>query len=303
MLNGKYKTEENGVGKRLDAFLLELCPTSTRSFVREAIQGGRVTLNGRIAPKGVKLRLGDEVIVRELLEQCDNHVVADSDVVPEIVYDSDGIIGVNKPAGISVQPLSPLERGTLMNGMVALYPELASVGDEPLIAGALHRIDGGTSGLVLVARNQELFTAMRRLFSERRVEKRYLALVEGQVKKGGRVSCCLSHDPSLSYCRMVDSRTVVNPRDSLLAETYYTPMRTVGRNTLLEVTIRTGITHQIRAQLAIAGYPIVGDSLYGAKEAKGVGFCLHSYSAAFTHPFSGDKITIVTPLPHFASEP
>ncbi len=293
MISGEYRVEEWEAGMRLDAFLLERCPSSTRAFVRVAIQSGNVSVCGRKAIKGAKLRTGDEISVCDLLEKSDNKVRPDASVIPDIVYEDEYLIGVNKPAGISVQPLSPTETGTLMNGLVAKYPFLADVGDEPLIAGAVHRIDGGTSGLVIVAKDQATFDAMRKIFSERKVEKHYRALVEGRVTKQGRVSCFLCHDPHLSYCKMIDSKTCKEARESLLAETYYSPIHGSGRNTLLDVSIRTGITHQIRAQLAIAGYPIVGDTLYGAKPQNNrEGFCLHSYSATFIHPATKEHITI-----------
>ena len=292
---------EEEEGKRLDAFLVDRFPSSTRAFCREAIASGQVVVRGARAIKGRKMRAGEEVVVHELREAADNRVMADPSVRPSIVYDDGVLIGADKPAGIPVQPLSCTEKGTLMNGLVAYAPELAAVGDDPLMAGALHRIDTGTSGLVLATRSQELFAAMRDLFAARKVEKTYLALVQGHVAVGGTVSCDLVHDPDFPICRMVDASAVPGAVRPMHAETAYRPLRLIGSGTLLEVTIRTGVTHQIRAQLAMAGLPIVGDALYGEGSREGSKrHCLHALAVSFVHPLTGKPLRISTPLPSWA---
>ena len=134
--------------------------TSSRAFCREAVLAGRVSVNGKpCRNKGYKLRAGDTVSVEGLLEAGDNRVQPDESIVPDLLFQDESLLAVNKPAGIPVQPLSCSERGTLMNGLVARFPELAAIGgDEPLMAGALHRIDIWTSGLVLAARTQAAST-------------------------------------------------------------------------------------------------------------------------------------------------
>lgn len=288
-------------GTRLDAFILSCFPGSTRALVRDAISGHYVRLRGRSASKGEKVRSGDVVAVDELLEAADVRVAPDASILPRIVYDDGILLAADKPAGMPVQPLSPRERGTLMNGLVAIYPGLAEVGDEPLIAGAVHRIDAGTSGLVVVARSGVVFDAMRQLFARHEVEKTYLAMVEGRVTRPGRVSCDLLHDPTLPFCKMIRAGEGAAGK-GMHAETAFAPLHTAGANTLLEVRIATGVTHQIRSQLAMAGHPIVGDVLYGARALKGAEgtFRLHSLSAAFVHPTTGERIRIETSLPSWA---
>jgi 23S rRNA pseudouridine1911/1915/1917 synthase len=179
---------------------------------------------------------------------------------------------------MSVQPLTRKETGTLMNGVVARWPECIGVGDSPLMAGALHRIDSGTSGLVLVARNAMAFENLRSQFSVQTVKKTYLALVEGAVAFGGTLENDLVHMPGLGYCRMVDlmkGRLSESERRALASKalhavTSYTPLGMTREGneerTLLEVTIYTGVTHQIRAQLSSRRAPIVGDKKYGSKD-------------------------------------
>ena len=294
-------------GVRLDAALLVQFPTSTRAFCREACEDGAVKVNGRVANKGLKLRGGDTVEVAALAEVSDNRVAPDKSVRPRCIFEDDAILAFDKPAGLPVQPLSRKETGTLMNGVVARWPAVAEVGDQPLMAGAVHRIDAGTSGLVLVARTGAAWEKMRAQFADRKVEKTYLALVEGAVAAGGTLVNHLVHDPYLPYCKMVDvSRARFAPRmEPMEAVTRFVPVAQTRcgneSRTILEVTIFTGVTHQIRAQLAMAGMHVVNDRLYGAFAVEGqIGHCLHSLSAKFAHPVSGDPVEIRTDYPEWA---
>lgn len=299
-------------GVRLDAALLNAFPSSTRAFVREAIQSGDVLVDGRLAPKGIKLRGGEAISVKALAEAADNVVQPNPEIKPRLVFEDDAILAFDKPANMPVQPLSRSELSTLMNGVVARYPECQPLGDAPLMAGALHRIDAGTSGLVLVARTPESFENLRAQFSEQTVEKTYLALVEGNVTTGGTLECDMAHDPTLPFCRMIDAdrnRLTNAQRENLRrlhAVTRFKPIaHTTAENeerTLLEITIFTGVTHQIRAQLAFAGMHIVNDRLYGAFAVEDMtGHCLHALAAKFLHPATGEETTIKTSLPDWAN--
>lgn len=300
--------QEGGV--RLDAALLRVIPSTTRAFVKEAIAAGNVLVNGRPAAKGLKLRGGETVVVKELLEAADNLVAPVAGPVA-CVFEDDAVLAFDKPAGMPVQPLSCRETGTLMNAVVHRHPECRTLGDQPLMAGALHRIDADTSGLVLVARTATAFENLRAQFAAQTVKKTYLALVEGAVAVGGTLENDLVHDPTLPFCRMIDVRhnrltsSLVARLKPLHAVTQFKPIAhtTVEseERTLLEVTIYTGVTHQIRAQLALAGYHIVNDRLYGAFAVENqTGHCLHALAAAFAHPVSGDPVEIRTPWPKWA---
>ena len=300
--------QEGGV--RLDAALLHVIPSTTRAFVKEAITAGNVLVNGRPAAKGLKLRGGETVVVKELLEAADNLVAPVAGPIA-CVFEDDAVLAFDKPAGMPVQPLSCRETGTLMNAVVHRHPECRTLGDQPLMAGALHRIDADTSGLVLVARTATAFENLRAQFAAQTVKKTYLALVEGAVAVGGTLENDLGHDPTLPFCRMIDVRhnrltsSLVARLKPLHAVTQFKPIaHTTVENeerTLLEVTIYTGVTHQIRAQLALAGYHIVNDRLYGAFAVENqTGHCLHALAAAFAHPVSGDPVEIRTPWPKWA---
>ena len=307
--NRKITVNESGV--RLDAVLFEVCPSSSKALVRRAIEQGDILVNSRRSSKGMKLRGGETVEIVRLLEQSDNLVKPVPGVSLKCVFEDGELLAFDKVAGMPVQPLDCEETGTLMNAVVAAYPECRSVGDSPLMAGALHRIDADTSGLVLVARNDAAFGNVRRQFAEHSVKKTYLALVEGAVAAGGTLENDLVHDPTLPFCRMIDSRHNRLTRAQceglrpMHAVTQFAPIgHTMQENeerTLLEVTIYTGVTHQIRAQLALAGMHIVNDRLYGAFAVENQnGHCLHSLSASLRHPASGIETEIRTGYPDWA---
>ena len=294
----------------MDAAILHAFPSSTRAFVKEAISAGNVLVGDRRAPKGLKLRGGETIVIRELLEAADN-LVAPAAGPLRVAFEDAALLAFDKPAGMPVQPLTCRETGTLMNAVVARYPECRALGDSPLMAGALHRIDADTSGLVIVARTAAAFDALRAQFSAQTVKKTYLALVEGAVAVGGTLENDLVHDPTLPFCRMIDAhhnrltKSQVSCLKSLPAVTQFKPIaHTVVENeerTLLEVTIYTGVTHQIRAQLALAGMHIVNDRLYGAFAVENQrGHCLHALAASFAHPVSGDPVEIRTAYPEWA---
>ena len=317
MIENEAFTAQGG-GVRLDAALLHAFPTSTRAFVREAIAHGDVTVDGRRAAKGQKLRGGESVCVKTLLEAADNLVLPSGDCPPAL-FEDDALLAFDKPAGMPVQPLTCRETGTLMNAVAtrhpecrALGPDLTRLGESPLMAGALHRIDADTSGLVLVARTAEAFKALRAQFAAQTVRKTYLALVEGAVAVGGTLENDLAHDPTLPFCRMIDAQhnrltcAQCARLKPLRAVTQFKPLAQTSveneERTLLEVTITTGVTHQIRAQLAFAGMHVVNDRLYGAFAVEGqAGHCLHALAAAFAHPVSGAPVEIRTPLPSWAN--
>lgn len=305
----QIKVNESGV--RLDAVLFKACPSSSKALIRRAIEHGDILVNSRRTSKGTRLRGGETVEILRLLEQADNLVKPLPGAPLKCVFEDADLIAFDKTAGMPVQPLDCEETGTLMNAVAAAYPECRTVGDSPLMAGALHRIDADTSGLVLVARNEAAFENMRRQFSEHSVKKTYLALVEGAVATGGTLENELVHDPTLPFCRMIDfkrnrlTRAQCEGLRPMHAVTRFTPIgRTMQENeerTLLEVTIYTGVTHQIRAQLALAGMHIVNDRLYGAFAVENqTGHCLHSLSASFRHPTFCTETEIRTNYPDWA---
>lgn len=287
-------------GQRLDRIVLAAAPTATRSGVVRAFAEGAVTLDGSPAAKGTRARSGQTLCVASLLERHDE-CARPVEGPLRVVFEDSALLAFDKPGGQDCHPLGPGETDTLVNAMLARYPETAGIGGDPMTPALLHRLDAGTSGLVLAARTPAAFDAVRAQFAARQVAKTYWALVEGRVTAPGGVAGHLAHTPGdRGRMRVVTPLSVPKGERALRAETYFRPLRAFARQTLLEVSIRTGVTHQIRCQLASVGHPVAGDRLYGAEQPfpwEGRFHFLHSLAAVLTHPATGQPLELRAPLP------
>lgn len=302
MLSFSFTCTQNDVG-RLDKVVLSRAPGSTRALVNDAFARGAVRTGTRVLKKSDKVYAGLEVSVDGLAEAADRAVAPEPDAALDVVYSDASFVAVDKPAGMACHPIAPGEKGTLVAALLARYPECGSVGPDPLMCGLLHRIDGGTSGLLLAARTNDAYDAIRAQFTEHAAVKTYLALVEGRVNEAGGVSGHLAHASSFrGRMRCVSGAALPGGEKPMFAETFYKPLEFRDGATLLEVTIKTGVTHQIRCQLASIGHPIAGDELYGSKLASPAtgGHALHSYSVTFAHPATGKTVTIKGRRPNWA---
>ncbi len=289
------------VGQRLDAFLVRRVPTTSRALVIRAIESARVRVNERPGKKGQKLAAGDRVAVEELMEAADWRAAPNASIAIPVLHAEEHFLVIEKPPGLPVHPLDPAEVHTVVSGLLAAYPELAAVGPDPLFPAVVHRLDADTSGLMLVARDSETYEAFRRQFKQKEVSKRYIALVCGKVEGPARLEHQLVHAFDGPH-RMVVIENPVRARDRkpMRAVTEYGVRQPFARHTLLDVTIYTGVTHQVRCQLAAAGHPIAGDRLYGSPEAD-AGYAgrlfLHAAELSFLHPVAGDTCTFRSELP------
>jgi 23S rRNA pseudouridine1911/1915/1917 synthase len=214
---------------------------------------------------------------------------------------------IEKPAKIAVHPLSPTETDTLANVLVAKRPELVGIGKNPLEPGIVHRLDNGTSGLLLIAKSDHCFEKLLLLFRRHQLSKEYLALVEGKVAKSGEISSLLTHHPTEKERMMIAPKTKkIHPQHkkfnkSWPATTLFQPILHLDQHTLLRVRIPTGVTHQIRLHLSHLGHPVVGDTLYGKKSsmmpANSSRHFLHAYRLQFTHPITHQPIDCISTLP------
>lgn len=294
----ELRAEAEEVGLRLDAWLAGRFPELPRAAVRRLLEAGDVTSAGRPCAKGDRVRAEAPYL---LAREPRVETVAPNAALPlEVVAADDALLALRKPAGMDCQPNAPEEKDTLANALLARFPEVVGVGDGPLTCGILHRIDRDTSGLVLAARTQAVYAALRAQFSAHTVAKRYMALVAGTVRTPGRLEHLLAHNPRCPG-RMVDASVWRDAKRPMRAVTAYKPLRTLrlcGRPcTLLDVDIRTGVTHQIRAQLSFAGMPIVGDRRYGGFLPEGFPrHFLHACAATLCHPLTGQTLTFEAPL-------
>jgi 23S rRNA pseudouridine1911/1915/1917 synthase len=277
---------------RLDALVHAALPGWSLRLVRRLIAEGEVRLNGRPAPKGTRLTAGDRVTLPEL----PRGISPEPELALRTVYADHAVVVVEKPGGMPGHALDPRERGTAAAFLLASYPELADVGD-PLAPGLVHRLDTGTSGLLVAARSVEAHARLRAALRARTVEKRYLAVVVGDASAlaAQRLAAPLAHDPH-DRRRMV---AATPGRRAWPAETSIHLVGATAERSLVAATIRTGVTHQVRVHLALAGHPVLGDPLYGGPDA-GLApnrHALHACRITFPHPDGGHTLNVTSALP------
>ncbi|MCX8071345.1 MAG: RluA family pseudouridine synthase [Candidatus Binatia bacterium] len=277
-------------GMRLDAFVRNMVPALSRRAVQEAIDEGRVFVNGRRASKGTRLQPGAMVtIVAELVRELEPN----SELPVTVVHEDDHLVAVNKPAGLPSHALRPFERNTVANFLLAHYPEMRALSRAGLEAGLVHRLDTDTSGVLLAARTPEAHRHLREQFAAREVRKEYLALVSGTISEPGAIRSPLENDPS-----QVGKMRLARSGSGRAAETHYRPLECYSGHTLLRVDIYSGLRHQIRAHLAAIGHPIVGDALYGGDPSLGLKRqFLHATRISFRHPVTVQLFAVEAPVP------
>ena len=286
-----------GSGERLDRHLLNAYPWLDRATVETLLAAGQIRLDGRPAKKGARLSAGDVLDCRDVPEPADLRLRPNPDLPLPIAYEDDHVLALDKPAGMPTHPLRFAETDTLANALVARFPALAEIGDDRLFPALLHRLDTQTSGLVLAAKTAAAYAHLRAQFRRFTVQKHYLALVHGVVGAPGRLAAPLTHQ-TRSPCKMAVARNPdqVPPRDLFAAETSWIPLETGAEFSLLDVTIYTGVTHQIRCHLAAAGHPIAGDALYGSPLAAPRHW-LHAARLICTHPATGKSLDVACRRP------
>lgn len=281
--------------ERLDRFLVRMGWVPSRRLARELIDSGRVSVNGRRLRKGETVGPNDNVEISGIIPP--RAIIPNPELKIEVLFEDASVLVVNKPGLIPCHPLRGDERETLMNAIVAAYPETARAGDKPLEGGLIHRLDNGTSGALVIARNHPAFVALRTAIRSDRVMRRYLALAAGRLAGSTEIAKPIAHHPR-NPRRMI----VVEPGSSVPARpaaTLIEPVERLRDFTLLAVTPHTGRRHQIRVHLASAGMPLAGDALYGGPplaELPPGRFWLHLSAIDFDSP-AGGRVEVNAPLP------
>jgi 23S rRNA pseudouridine1911/1915/1917 synthase len=280
--------------ERLDHYLVRLGWARSRRDAREMLAGGRVRVNGRVLRKGEAVNPGDDVV----LDEGPAHAALepDPDVKLEILFRDAALLVIDKPAPMPCHPLRSGERGTVMNGVVAAFPETAAAGDSAREGGLVHRLDNGTSGALIVARHAGAFVFLRQAIRGGRIVRRYQALVAGEIKQKVEIRDPLAHDPRNERRMVIASPTAPGSRR---AYTEIEPIERIGSFTLVWAQPQTGMRHQIRVHLASLGNPIAGDSLYGGPALAPLAlgrFWLHLAEIELRSPASG-PLRVRSPLP------
>ena len=276
-------------GDRLDSFLAGSSPRLTRSQLRRLIDSGSILLNGRPVKPSQRVQRGDRVSVSIPPPRA-------LDLVPqamplEVVHQDQDLVVINKPPGLPVHPGPGHPDHTLVNGLLALCPDIQSIGDA-LRPGIVHRLDKDTSGLIVVAKNHQVHRSLSAQLKERSVVKGYLALAAGRpAQPRGEIDAPIARDPRHRKRMAV----VLGGRPS---RTTYRTLETFGGFTLLELYLKTGRTHQIRVHLAHLGHPLLADGLYGKPSDMLDRHFLHAHHLKFEHPATGEEMEFWSGLPH-----
>jgi len=289
-VNAQRRTVEvppDAAGQRLDVWLAGALGLS-RAKVKELLESGAVRQGGRRIRKGDRTVAGARLEVE--LPSADLRPVPEPDAPLTVLHADALLVAVDKPAGWPSHPLLPDERGTVVNALVARYPELPDASEDPREGGLVHRLDTETSGVLLAARTRPAWEAVRAAFDRREVDKRYLAAVSGPIADAGEIELSLRHRAD-----HVEPAPAGGGRE---ASSRFRVLSRKGDLSLVEVRILTGVLHQIRAHLAAIGAPVLGDALYGGRPVPGLErFFLHAASLGLEHPGTGRPITFDAPLP------
>jgi 23S rRNA pseudouridine1911/1915/1917 synthase len=290
-------TEEYS-GERLDRFLAAVLPGHSRSQIQRLIKDGLVQVGPRAVRANASVRPGEVVIVEVPAPTLAEP--AAEDIPLDVAYEDPDLIVVNKPAGMVVHPAAGHAGGTLVNALLHHVTDLSGIGGE-LRPGIVHRLDRGTSGLIVIAKHDRAHESLARQFHDREVEKEYVALVWGVVQAGRRIDAPIGRDPV--HRQKMSARS----RRARTAVTRIARAQHLHGVTLAQIAIHTGRTHQIRVHLSAIGHPVVGDALYGGSRRRVPADLrpvlrlerpfLHAARLAFTHPIDDRRLEFTAALP------
>jgi 23S rRNA pseudouridine1911/1915/1917 synthase len=286
----KLTIERNQAGQRLDRSLALALPAFSRVRLQTLIRDGFVTVNGKPARPRDPVRNGDVIEVREPeVEKLE----AQPETIPlEILFEDDDLLVLNKPAGLVMHPGAGHQQHTLVNALLAHCKNLSGIGGKER-PGIVHRLDKETSGALVIAKNDTTHRDLSKQFAARTMGKIYLALVAGLPRKRSGVI-----DKAIERHPVHRQRMSIARRQGRSAKTEYRVLRSTGEVSLVECTLHTGRTHQIRVHLHYLGHPVLGDKLYAGKRAGNYSRqLLHAWKLSFRHPRTGEALSFTAPIP------
>ena len=289
----EYIVSQEEKGKRLDTYIPSVDTDITSTSAQRLIEDGNILVNGKNAKVSYKIQENDKISV-EIPEPKQIELKAQN-IPIEIIYEDSDIIVVNKPKGMVVHPANGNPDGTLVNAIMAICKDsLSGIGGE-IRPGIVHRIDKDTSGLLIVAKNDNAHVKMSEQIKNHEVKKKYIALVRGVFKENeATIDMPIGRSTS-------DRKKMAVNKNGKNAITHIKVLKRFDKYTLLQVNIETGRTHQIRVHLSHIGYPIVGDYTYsnGKNEFDVIGQCLHAQKLEFKHPITQKDMCLEAELPQY----
>ena len=286
----KLTVDPSQARQRLDRFLAERLPAFSRSRLQALIREGLVTVNGKPARPRDLVRGSDAIEWRE--PQITKIEAQPEAMDLEILFEDDDLLVINKPAGLVVHPGAGHQTHTLVNALLAHCKNLSGIGGKER-PGIVHRLDKETSGALVIAKNDAAHRDLAKQFADRTIGKIYLALVAGTLRKSsGTIDAPIARHP------VQRKKMSVARRAGRSAKTEYRVLRSSGDASLVECTIHSGRTHQIRVHLHHLGHPVLGDKLYGGKRAGSFPRqMLHAWKLSFRHPRTGKTMNFTAPIP------
>ena len=285
--------KDNNQKKRLDSYIAEELEDLSRTTVKRLIDEEKILVNGKKQKSSYKPEIGD-VISIDMPEAREIKLEAQNIPVP-VIYEDNDIIVVNKPKGMVVHPANGNPDGTLVNAILAMCKNsLSGIGGE-IRPGIVHRLDKDTSGLLIVAKNDTAHIKMSKQIQDRKVTKKYIALVKGVIAENEATI-----DLPIARSTKDRKKMGVDPNGKN-AITHFKVLKRYDKYTLLELKIDTGRTHQIRVHMSYIGHPVVGDSVYsnGKNEFDIEGQMLHARYLEFKHPITGEELKLEAPIPEY----
>jgi 23S rRNA pseudouridine1911/1915/1917 synthase len=279
------------VGERLDKAIAQRFEQLSRSQIQSLIKAGHVLIEGKPAKASYRIEGGEQIRMKIPLPSEDSAPKAEA-IPLDILYEDDQVAVINKPAGMVVHPAFGHNSGTLVNAVLARWPEIATF-SEAGRAGIVHRLDKETSGVILVAKTAAALEDLREQFKARTVHKTYVALVDGiPTTPEGMIDAPIGRDP-----RQRKRMAVIHAGREAVTE--FRVLEIYAQHALLEVSPQTGRTHQIRVHLSFVGFPVMGDTVYGHRKQsiKMKRHFLHAAAITFAQPETGEAITVEAPLP------
>jgi len=295
----QFRVAPDADGTRVDHLVAASVPGLSVAAARRLVAAGAVRVDGRPARKGTRLEAGQVVEVDDASREREGgdarRVQPDPSLPLAILRVDEAFIAIDKPSGLPSHPQAAGELGTAANALVARYPECAAASPDPREGGLVHRLDTGTSGVLIAARDPAAWAALRGALSAASCEKTYLAEVTGAPDDLGGSSAPIGRVGRRGARVRTDGG-----RNPLAAHTSWEVVERRAETALVRVQINKGRTHQVRVHLASAGHPIVGDAIYGAAAGGGIGLRLHAAAVRFVHPATGEAILIEAPPPDWA---